>query len=135
MEIQPQNNSIHDIRELKPTKIIKNWGWEEVIVNRYVPDICSKILHYNNKGSMSSFHMHPVKQEVFRCIRGSFIFRYKDKNGNTLETKMFPPDSVFIPNCAPHQLESLEDNSEILEISTYHNDLDVIRIAPGDSQK
>jgi mannose-6-phosphate isomerase-like protein (cupin superfamily) len=63
------------------------------------------------------------------------MFRYKNAKGFTEETRMNIGDSVYIPNCQPHQLESLEDNSEILEISTYHNDLDVIRIEPGDSQK
>jgi mannose-6-phosphate isomerase-like protein (cupin superfamily) len=120
---------------LKSEKVIKAWGWEEVILNHRILSLCSKILHYNNGGSVSSFHYHPEKSEVFRCIAGSFIFRYKDSDGTTLATTMVVGDSVFIPKSVPHQLQSLEANSEILEISTFHDDLDVVRIEPGDSQR
>jgi mannose-6-phosphate isomerase-like protein (cupin superfamily) len=133
MTIKSQLGLYSDIVERKSEKIIKKWGFEEILINN--SKFCGKILHYNNKGSISSFHLHPIKTELFRCISGAFMFRYKNAKGFTEETRMNIGDSVYIPNCQPHQLESLEDNSEILEISTYHNDLDVIRIEPGDSQK
>lgn len=124
---------VNCICEIEPEIIIKKWGFEKVLINS--DSICGKILHYNSKGSMSSFHFHPIKKELFLCQSGSFIFKYKDENGNTLEKILKIGDIIYIPNCHPHQLESLEDDSEILEISTIHRDSDVIRISPGDSQK
>jgi mannose-6-phosphate isomerase-like protein (cupin superfamily) len=128
-----QDIGIDGIYEVKSEKVIKKWGWEEVLINKTL--FCGKILHYNNKGSVSSFHFHPSKREYFRCIQGAFCFRYKNSKGETLATTMAKSDSIYIPNNNPHQLESLEDNSEILEISTYHDDYDVVRIEPGDSQR
>ena len=121
------------IDKIKSTKIPKGWGWEEVLINTV--NFCGKILHYNKANSISSYHFHHDKREYFRCVNGSFILREKDGSGYDHETLLKVGDSVYIPNSVPHQLISLEDNSEIYEISTFHDDGDVVRISPGDSQK
>jgi mannose-6-phosphate isomerase-like protein (cupin superfamily) len=118
---------------LKSKTVPKKWGYEEIIINNI--DFCSKILHYNRVGSISSFHLHPIKKELFKIINGSFEFSYKDDNGNTQIKILKIGDIVYIPNYEPHRLKSLEDNSEVLEISTNHNDCDIVRIEPGDNQK
>ena len=111
---------------------MKGWGWEEVLINRY--EFCGKILHYDKPNSISSYHFHPNKREYFRCVAGSFILLQKDRFGKDHEMVLRVGDSVYISNNVPHQLISLEHNSEIYEISTYHSDDDVVRISPGDSQ-
>lgn len=124
----------NDWIEAYPSTIVhKKWGYEKVLIN--IGLFCGKILHYNLAGAISSFHFHSRKTEYFLCLSGAFKFRYKDDSGNTVETEMKKDDAVLIPNCRPHQLESLEENSEILEISTFHSDKDVTRIEPGDSQR
>jgi len=121
------------IEFLKSTKIDKGWGYEEILINR--PEFCSKILHYNKRGAKSSFHFHPIKKECFKILCGTFSLSEKNERGQTQMTKLVKDDLIYIPNFASHQLICLEDDSEILEISTSHSDLDVIRIEPGDSQK
>lgn len=116
-----------------PQKLDKGWGYELIISNNKY--YCGKILHYYKKGAVSSFHLHPEKKESFLCLRGCFSFKYKDEKGRTCNRRLLPGETVHIPNCRPHQLESLDDESEVFEVSTYHSDYDVVRIEPGDSQK
>ena len=120
------------IDQIKSERIPKGWGWEEVLINR--SEFCGKILYYNKANSVSSYHFHRIKREYFRCVAGSFILRQKDQFGIDHETILKVGDSVYISNNIPHQLISLENNSEIYEISTTHYDFDVVRISPGDSQ-
>lgn len=133
MEIKNPTHFYYNPIASTPLIVVKKWGHEKVLIN--IREFCSKILHYNKSGSISSFHFHYEKSEYFLCVNGSFNFRYKDKDGNTQQTFMQKDDAVYIPKGVPHQLESLEPNSEILEVSTYHDDNDVVRIEPGDSQK
>lgn len=126
------NNYKYQIKHLETKLIPKKWGYEEIIYNG--SEFCSKILQYNKRGSISSLHFHPEKKEVFRVIKGSFNLKTKNEKGYDVHTVLKLYDTIYIPNNTPHQLESLEDNSEILEISTFHDDKDVVRIAPGDSQ-
>lgn len=121
------------IQIINPEKILKKWGFELVLVN--LPEFCSKILHYNKAGATSSFHFHPLKKEMFRINSGSFEFSSKDEGGNTITRILKMGDCIYIPNNCPHRLKALEDDSAVWEISTIHDDLDVVRIEPGDNQK
>lgn len=132
--IQPSLlDCVTNIYQVNPEIVYKKWGFEKILAN--TSKFCGKILHYNKRGSISSFHFHPVKTELFMVKTGQFIFTYKDEKGFDITKEIKEGDLIYIPNCQPHQLQSLEDNSEILEISTFHSDDDVIRISPGDSQK
>lgn len=124
-----------NICPIKPEIINKGWGFEKILFNSKELNLCSKILHYYKNGSTSSFHLHLEKSEIFVCQKGFFILNYKFENGVTTSRNFNEGDCIFIPKGAPHQLICKQDNSEILEISTFHNDLDVVRIGPGDSQK
>ena len=126
-------DGITNICQVSPEIVNKKWGYEKILVN--CNKFCGKILHYNDKGSVSSFHFHPIKTELFIVKSGRFIFRWKDEKGYSVAKEIKEGGLIYIPNCQPHQLESLENNSEILEISTFHSDSDVVRISPGDSQK
>lgn len=128
-----EHDYFRDITFGIPEKIDKTWGYELIIANTKF--YCGKILHYNTKGAVSSFHFHPEKKESFFCLQGQFLFQYKNDRGFNLSRYLSPGQIIHIPNCRPHQLKCLEDNSEIFEVSTYHSNLDVIRIEPGDSQK
>lgn len=127
MSFQPifeKNSEVH--------KVQKGWGHELWIANN--EKYCGKILHYDCKGVVSSFHAHFVKRESFLAM-GRFFFRYKDQDGNTKQQILEYGDVVHVPACTPHQLEPLEDGAEIFEVSTPHDDNDVIRIEPGASQR
>lgn len=116
-----------------PQKIKKGWGYELIIENN--DKYCGKILHYDKKGSISSGHFHSLKFETFYVVKGTFSFFYWDEDGNKTQKIIMTGETISIPNCCPHQLVCLEDDSEIFEVSTPHSDEDVTRILPGDSQK
>lgn len=118
-------------------KIPKVWGFELISTNNRESNYCGKILHYNKKGAKSSFHLHPLlKAETFLVISGQFRFRYFDnQTGQKKEKILKLNDTVELNRGVPHQLEALEDNSEIFEVSTFDDQSDIIRIAPGDNQK
>ena len=113
-------------------KIKKGWGHELIFASN--DDYCGKILHYDNKDTVSSFHSHQFKRESFKILRGSFELGYCDENGRICSKVLRIGDVVHIPPCVPHQLCALEDNSEVIEVSTEDDPEDVIRIAPGLSQ-
>lgn len=114
-------------------EIPKGWGSERIIANN--DKYCGKFLSYTKAGSVSSAHFHPIKSESFLVIQGTFKFSYWDSKGLKKSIEMCQGAIIHIPNCCPHQLEALEDDSIILEVSTPHSDDDVVRIEPGDSQK
>ena len=127
---------MNKIESIYPTIVNKGWGFERILFNNKELNLCSKILHYNKKGAISSFHLHFEKNEVFFCQPNScFILRYKFDNGITTSRNLNEGDCIFIPKGVPHQLECQQDNSEVLEISTFHSDSDVLRIEPGDNQR
>lgn len=115
------------------SKIIsKGWGYEEVITNN--DKYCGKLLVYEQAGAMSSFHSHLIKHEHFMIGGGVFEFSYHDEKGNVLIKTVSTGDVIDIPAGRPHRLGCIEPGF-IFEVSTHHSDDDVIRIAPGDSQR
>lgn len=101
-------------------RVPKKWGEEIWIVNN--PDInyCGKILVLN-KGFRCSFHHHKIKTETFYILEGTVYFE--------LEKNIFylhEGDSVHIHTGQNHRFSGVED-SQILEISTFHREDDSYR--------
>lgn len=113
--------------------IKKGWGEERIVVN--TPGYCGKILVYN-AGAVSSGHLHIRKSETFLVLSGEFRIRFlKPSNGEWLEELPFAKgDIVDIPAGLVHQVRCVTAG-EILEVSSYDDPMDVVRIIPGDSQK
>lgn len=113
-----------------PEIIKKVWGREEVIAN--TPLYCGKILHLK-KGAMCSLHYHPVKMETFYILKGSVRMEMDIEPGSRgprSKTLMRPGDTVLIPPRFAHRFFGIE-KSRILEISTHHDDKDVVRLEPS----
>ena len=121
--------------EFSTVKVIKKaWGGERISVNN--SNYCGKVLFYNRAGAKSSLHFHLEKDETFTCIKGSFIFRYFNNQTGEKEQRIIGVyDVIRLRAGVPHQLEALEDGSEIFEVSTFDDQLDIIRIEPGDNQR
>lgn len=116
----------------KPERHIKNWGYEDWLVNN--EKFCGKILHLN-KGAKFSGHFHLLKSESQYLYLGKVIFRYVNlKTGKQLEKIIYPGETIHLPTGQVHQLEALED-SDIFEVSSQHFEDDSYRVWPGDSQK
>lgn len=99
----------------------KVWGEEIWLVNR--PEYCGKLLLLD-RGAQSSYHYHKAKTETFYCLEGYATLTIEDK------------DYVLTPFARPKTIFSGEKHmflgitqAVILEISTYHDDEDVIRLS------
>jgi mannose-6-phosphate isomerase-like protein (cupin superfamily) len=108
----------------------KGWGKEVHIHND--ENYCGKLLELN-KGCKCSLHYHINKIETFYILKGKVeITLFYDLDTRVLVLK--EGESIDIPRFLAHSFRGLE-NSTILEISTYDDPSDSVRIQPGDSQK
>jgi len=107
----------------KPERHDKGWGYEDWIVNK--KEYCGKILIMMG-GKKNSLHYHKKKDETF-YIRSGYINLIM----NGIEIRMQREDTIHIPAGVEHRMEALVD-SEIIEISTFHSEDDVVRIEKGD---
>lgn len=120
---------IPEITFYEPKIVKKIWGTETIIANN--EKYCGKILCYDKANITSSAHMHYNKSESMMVKRGKFNFYYWTNEGNKMSHRLHIGDCVHIPAGRTHQLESLEENSQIFECSTFHSDEDVYRIEPS----
>jgi mannose-6-phosphate isomerase-like protein (cupin superfamily) len=108
----------------------KTWGFEESLAE--TSEYTLKILHYDKAGNFSSFHLHPKnKSEHFKCVAGSFVLTSLDEKGYRETYDFNLGDIVSIPRGTPHKLVAKEDNSEILEVSNFDDQSDIIRLEPS----
>lgn len=116
------------------SKIVKKgWGQEVIFAsnNKYA----GKLLEFKKKGAKFSMHFHASKTETWYVLKGSFSLRTIDTlTGSINEITMYPGDVWTNAPLKPHQLQSLEANSTIIEVSTADTVADNYRVMPGDSQ-
>ena len=80
-------------------------------------------------------HFHAQKDESWYVTSGSFILRLLDHRDATVkESILNKGDSIRIFPLTIHQVEALEDDSELFEVSTADCDEDNYRVRPGDNQ-
>lgn len=107
----------------------KTWGHEKWLVNN--DKYCGKILVVN-KHKYCSYHYHKIKDETFYIHSGCvhLIYGNSDAFDESCQiVRLNPGDSFHIPVGMRHRFVALED-SEIIEISTHHEDSDSIRVLP-----
>ena len=81
-------------------------------------------------------HFHKEKDESWFVNEGSFIVRWIDTKTATLFSQTLTQGMTWRNKpLLPHQLEALEDNSSITEVSTADSVEDNYRLIPGDSQE
>lgn len=111
----------------------KGWGMEIIWATN--DQYCGKIMLFDKKGAKFSMHFHKEKDETWFVNSGQFILRYIDTaTATTREVILKEGDVWRNPPLQPHQLEALQPNSMIFEVSTPDSVEDNYRIAPGDSQ-
>jgi quercetin dioxygenase-like cupin family protein len=80
-------------------------------------------------------HFHRNKDESWYVQSGSFTLRLiNTTDGSVTEQTLSKGSSVRIFPLEVHQLIALEDDSEIIEVSTADSAEDNYRVAPGDNQ-
>jgi len=110
----------------------KGWGEEVIIIN--CSEYCGKILRFK-KGTRGSLHFHIKKHETWFVLRGTIELSTVDlDNARKTVRAVGVGQVVDIPRMSPHQVCALED-TDIMEVSTPHEETDSYRVLPGDSQK
>jgi len=111
----------------------KGWGHELIWAtnDRY----CGKTMVFEKAGSRFSMHFHRDKDETWVVDSGKFKVRWIDTDTAEMFGKeLTEGDTWHNPPLLPHQLEALEPNSSVIEVSTADSLEDNYRIFPGDSQ-
>jgi mannose-6-phosphate isomerase-like protein (cupin superfamily) len=109
---------------VEPEVIEKVWGWEVVIVNNEL--YCSKLLILK-KDHQCSLHYHIDKDETFYFLEGMCLFQW----GNQFDFNQFIiPNgrSIHLPPRTEHCFSGISEITRIIEVSTFHDDDDSIRI-------
>src|SRR5579859_474351 len=110
-------------------RVPKGWGHELWIVNK---DYCGKLLHLL-AGKRCSWHYHRHKDEVFFLQSGRvrIFFSAGDDRASASSVLLLPGMAFAVPTGLRHQIVA-EEESDLFEFSTHHEDEDSIRIEPGD---
>jgi len=112
----------------------KGWGHELIWATN--DKYCGKIMVFEKIGGKFSMHFHKEKDETWVVNSGKFKVRWIDTNtAEMFERELVEGETWHNPPLQPHQLEALEPNSSITEVSTADSVEDNYRIFPGDSQE
>ena len=113
--------------------IKKGWGYELIFATNDM--YCGKIIVFEKAGAKTSMNFHKEKDKTWFINAGSFLLKTIETKSATLITKELKEgDAWHTPCLVPHQLEALEDNSSITEVSTPDSVEDIYRISQGDTQ-
>jgi mannose-6-phosphate isomerase-like protein (cupin superfamily) len=111
----------------------KGWGYEIIWATN--DKYCGKLMVFEKPRAKFSMHFHREKDETWFVNSGQFMLRWIDTKTATLHEKLLKEGDVWHnPPLQPHQLEALQPNSIIFEVSTADSVEDNYRIMPGDSQ-
>ena len=111
----------------------KGWGREIIFVNNDM--YCGKLLCFDKAGSKGSMHFHGKKTETWYVQSGRFCVWYINPGDASRCSEILNVGDIWTNEvCEPHQLEALEDDSVIFEVSTPDDPQDSYRIEKGDSQ-
>jgi len=111
----------------------KGWGREIIFANN--DDYCGKLLCFDKAGSKGSMHFHVKKKETWYVQQGSFKVLTVDPKTAKLNALLLRVGDTLTNDVGQtHQLEALEENSIIFEVSTKDDPNDSYRVIPGDSQ-
>lgn len=117
------NEPEESARALKVVK--KLWGTELWIVNEKL--YCLKYLKLI-PGYQCSIHAHKKKSETFIGIAGNVMIAFHDATGRTEKVVgLGPGDTVNMPAKQYHSFQA-NNVSWFAEVSTHHDDADVIRL-------
>lgn len=111
----------------------KAWGREVIFANNEM--YCGKLLIHDKAGSKGSMHFHMKKHETFYVQKGMFKIHWiEPHDASRHEHIIREGDTWENPPGHMHQIEAMEDDSVIIEVSTTHHDNDSYRVLPGDGQ-
>ena len=105
-------------------KIDKPWGYE--LLWAQTAQYAGKVLHIN-RGHKLSLQYHERKHETMFLYSGRMLLILEDDNGVLREHHLSAGQAHHIPAGRRHRMVALDEDCEVLEVST--NDLDdVVRV-------
>ena len=117
------------MRRITPTRVIKSWGSEDILVNDEENGYCGKILTVDNT-HQSSIHYHRKKIETFKVLEGKLLLELWDRYGKGLIEIL-----TLTPTDNPITLEPYEAHrfltdtkAKFIEFSTPDYKDDTVRI-------
>lgn len=109
-------------------KVNKNWGHEIWMVNNKEENYCGKIL-YIKEGCSTSMHMHVKKHETFYILSGTLqVDMINTATAAPVTYKVEKGESFTVDRNDPHKLIAFNGDVEFVEISTFHEDADSLRL-------
>jgi len=104
--------------------VSKPWGHERiwVVTDRYAGKIITI-----NAGRRLSLQQHRQKDETILVLRGRLLFYYGPDAGSVQTVVLGPGDHRRVPVGLVHRFEALDEDVELVEVSTPELD-DVVRI-------
>jgi mannose-6-phosphate isomerase-like protein (cupin superfamily) len=112
----------------------KAWGREIIFADTDL--YCGKLMVFDKAGNKFSMHFHSDKDESWYVQKGSFKLRFINTNNASIVEMILETGSTWRNGpLLPHQVEALEDDSTIIEVSTRDSVEDNYRVFPGDSQR
>ncbi|SRR5260370_12806247 len=105
--------------------VTKLWGTEHWIVNN--DKYCFKVLTIM-PGFQCSLHYHKRKDETFIVYDGEILLEQRDVRGYPIEEVLSAGQQRHIEAKTPHRFQARNGSAVILEISTHHDEADVVRI-------
>lgn len=105
-------------------KIDKPWGHE--LLWAQTPDYVGKVLHIK-KGHKLSLQYHERKDETMFLYSGRMLLILEDDRGTLREHYVAAGEAYHIPTGRKHRMVALDEDCEVLEVSTNHLD-DVVRL-------
>jgi len=117
----------------QPGKVDKGWGFEIVWANN--TNYSGKLLVFERAGAKTSMVFHKEKKKSWFINAGRFKISYIELDtGDLKEVELSEGQTVDFGELSPHQVESLDPNSVILEVATPDYIEDRFRLSPGDTQ-
>ena len=109
----------------------KLWGHEKTLVNN--EKYCGKIIHVY-KDKIGSWHYHKNKDETFYILTGKIKLKWSlnDNYTEANEIILNTGDTFRIFPEMRHQIVGLAD-SDIIEVSTFDEDSDSIRVISSEN--
>ena len=113
----PQENQTSLPVQLVP----KPWGSECIFANNEL--YCGKQITVSDQWSSKGlYHSHPKKDETFFVTNGELLLDVEGK-----KMVLYPGDTYRIRPFTPHRFKAVGLSCTFLEVSTTHDDGDVIR--------
>jgi hypothetical protein len=114
-------------------KIDKSWGYEVIFANN--DKYCGKLLVFPQAGNKTNLILHKDKRKSWFVNAGKFKITFIDiATGQMQQAVVEQGRTLDFAELSPHQIESLENNGIIYEVSTADHVEDVINLSPSAAQ-